>query len=187
MRMNNIRNEYVINKKSAYMKLKNKKEEIYKVFIDHEDIEKIKHYRWHLEYYKTAKCYYVRTTIHLGMIDGKNKSKCILLHSMIMGVEKNTIIDHKNHNPLDNRKKNLRIVEPSNNSANRKGANSNNKTGVRNVHLINRYGGKQIYMVQIMRKGERFSWEFELNQFEDACKFAEEKRKELFGKYAGNG
>ena len=185
--MNNIRNEYVINKKSAYMKLKNKKEEIYKVFIDHEDIEKIKHYRWHLEYYKTAKCYYVRTTIHLGMIDGKNKSKCILLHSMIMGVEKNTIIDHKNHNPLDNRKKNLRIVEASNNSANRKGANSNNKTGVRNVHLINRYGGKQIYMVQIMRKGERFSWEFELNQFDEACIFAEEKRKELFGKYAGNG
>ena len=123
----------------------------------------------------------------MGMFDGKNKSKCILLHSMIMGVEKNTIIDHKNHNPLDNRKKNLRIVEPSNNSANRKGANSNNKTGVRNVHLINRYGGKQIYMVQIMRKGERFSWEFELNQFDEACKFAEEKRKELFGKYAGNG
>ena len=177
----------MINKKSAYMKLKDKKGEVYKVLIDHEDIEKIKNYRWHLEYYKTAKCYYVRTTIHIGMFNGKNKSKCILLHSMIMGVEKNTIIDHKNHNPLDNRKKNLRIVEPSNNSANRKGANSNNKTGVRNVHLINRYGGKQIYMVQIMRKGERFSWEFELNQFEDACKFAEEKRKELFGKYAGNG
>ena len=123
----------------------------------------------------------------MGMFDGKNKSKCILLHSMIMGVEKNTIVDHINHNPLDNRKKNLRIASSSNNCTNRKGANSNNKTGVRNVHLINKYGGKQAYVVQLMKNGERYSWEFGLNQFEEACKFAEEKRKEIFGKYAGNG
>jgi len=152
------------------MKLKDKKGEVFKVLIDPEDIDKIKDYRWHLEYYKSAKCYYVRTTIHMGMFDGKNKSKCILLHSMIMGV-----------------KKNLRIASSSNNCTNRKGANSNNKTGVRNVHLINKYGGKQAYVVQLMKNGERYSWEFGLNQFEEACKFAEEKRKEIFGKYAGNG
>ena len=69
----------------------------------------------------------------------------------------------------------------------RKGANSNNKTGVRNVNLVNKYGGKQVYLVQIMKNYRRYVWEFELDQFEEACEFAEKKRKELFGEYAGNG
>jgi len=55
------------------------------------------------------------------------------------------------------------------------------------VHLINKYGGKQAYVVQLMKNGERYAWEFGLNQFKEACKFAEEKRKEIFGKFAGNG
>ena len=88
-------------------------------------------------------------------------------------------------NILDNRKDNLRFTNNPNNSANRKSANSNNKTGVRNVHLINRYGGKQVYLVQIMRKGEKFVWEFGLDEFDEACIFAEMKRQEIFGEYAG--
>lgn len=38
-----------------------------------------------------------------------------------------------------------------------------------------------------MRKGERYKWIFPSNQFEEAVKFAEIKRQELFGDYAGNG
>jgi len=38
-----------------------------------------------------------------------------------------------------------------------------------------------------MRKGERFRWIFPGSQFKEACDLAEKKRKELFGKFAGNG
>jgi len=97
------------------------------------------------------------------------------------------VVDHKNQNKLDNRKENLRFIPQYNNLQNRKGANSNSSTGVRNVNLITRYGGKQEYWVQICKNGERFKWEFGLHEFDKACLFAEEKRKELFGEFAGNG
>ena len=84
-------------------------------------------------------------------------------------------------------KENLRVVSNSKNLQHRSGANNNSKTGVRNVNLITKYKGKQEYWVQIMKNGERFKWEFGLDKFDEACIFAEEKRKELFGKYAGNG
>lgn len=94
------------------------------------------------------------------------------------------VVDHKKHNTLDNREFNLQIVPASKNSSNRNGANKNSKTGIRNVHWIE---SANEYWVQIMRKGERFKWIFKENQFEEACNFAEIKRKELFGKHAGYG
>jgi hypothetical protein len=91
-------------------------------------------------------------------------------------------VNHKDHNTLNNRKYNLEIVPCSINSQLRDKPNTNGQTGVRNVHLVTRYGGKQEYWVQIMRNGEKFKWEFDLNQFDEACEFARQKRIELFGK-----
>lgn len=100
-----------------------------------------------------------------------------------MDAKKDEVVDHINHDTLDNRKCNLRITTNDKNVKNRKGANKNSKTGVRNVHWIE---SANEYWVQIMRKGISYKWTFSANQFEEACKFAEEKRKELFGEFAGN-
>lgn len=99
-----------------------------------------------------------------------------------MGVEGKTYVDHINHDTLDNRRVNLRILSGSNNSANRKGANKNSKTGVRNVNWIEK---EHCYKVQIMKNYQSYKWDFPADQFDEACKFAEEKRKELFGEFAG--
>lgn len=37
-----------------------------------------------------------------------------------------------------------------------------------------------------LEKGERYKWIFPLDQFEEACQFAEIKRQEIFGEFAGN-
>lgn len=55
------------------------------------------------------------------------------LHRFIMGSPKGNLIDHINRNPLDNRKRNLRVVNRSQNGINRKSLNSNNTSGVRGV------------------------------------------------------
>ena len=79
----------------------------------------------------------------------------------------------------------VQITEHTNNSTNRKGVNKNNKsTGVRNVCWVER---ENLYVVQMMKKGERFRQSFPANQFKEACEFAKNKRRELFGTYAGNG
>jgi len=99
-----------------------------------------------------------------------------------MNAQKGQCVDHVDHNTFDNRKSKLLISNDNLNLQNRKGANKNSGTGVRNVHLITKYGVKQEYWVQIMKNGEKFKWEFGLNEFDEACEFARQKRIELFGK-----
>ena len=55
------------------------------------------------------------------------------LHRVIMNCPEGKVIDHKNHNPLDNRRENLRICSYRENSLNR-GRPKNNTTGYKGVH-----------------------------------------------------
>ncbi len=155
------------------------------VLIDTEDLNRVLKHNWCAGWRKDKDRYYIQVCDYYYDNNGKYKSRTLLLHKYIMeayGMYKQ--VDHKDHNSLDNRKINLRVVEAGNNSSNRKGANKNSKTGVRNVHYIEKFDE---YWVQIMKNGERFKWVFLGNQFEEACDFAEKKRKEIFGKYAGKG
>jgi len=127
--------------------------------------------------------YYVKATEYIGTFDGKPKYKIHYMHHDVVGNYKGMKVDHENHNTLDNRKGNLRITESTKNSSHRKGANKNNKsTGVRNVCYVER---DNKYIVQMMKEGERYSWDFPVDQFEEACAFAIAKREEIFGEFAG--
>jgi len=181
----NIKNNYIIEGDIVKIILDSKYGKFY-ALIDLEDFEKANNCenKWCL---RSLKHQYAQQMKVIGKVENISKYTTIKLHNIIMDCPEGMRVDHINHNTLDNRKQNLRIVEYSKNSSNRSGANINNKTGVRNVNLVTKYKGKQVYMVQIMKNGEKYSWEFELHQFDEACRFAEQKRKELFGDYAGNG
>lgn len=157
------------------------------VLIDTEDLDRVQQYNWSAGWREGyQKRYYIQTTVY-SYPNGIYTGKTILLHKYLMDVWDKRKVDHIDHDSLNNTKINLRVISNSKNLQNRKGANSNNKTGVRNVHLVTRYGDRQVYLVQLMKDYVRYTWEFELYEFEEACKFAEQKRKELFGEYAGNG
>lgn len=184
-----MQNRFIFKEDNVIIVLSRRKKEDIQTIIDFEGYETIKDldYVWVPSYDPKLDGYYVKGQKYIGLYpNGNPKYKYCYLHRLIVNAPKGKYVDHINHDTLDNRKINLRIVEGNKNSSNRDGANKNNITGVRNVHLVTRYGGKQLYLVQIMRKGERFKWEFELNEFEEACRFAESKRLELFGEYAGN-
>jgi hypothetical protein len=104
------------------------------------------------------------------------------MNTIILNCPKGLKVDHINHDTLDNRKRNLRITTNDKNTQNRKGANSNSSTGVRNVN----WGYKRSeYWVQFQKNGEKFKWIFPLDKFDEAVKFAEKKRKDIFGEFAG--
>jgi hypothetical protein len=101
--------------------------------IDDEDYERVSSFNW---------CAFVdhnRNTMYA--IKKEYKTKSISMHRLIMNAKKHEIIDHKNSDGLDNTKKNLRIVNTSQNRCNSK-TPKNNSLGYKNISYnsgINKY------------------------------------------------
>lgn len=70
----------------------------------------------------------------IGYLSYSSSGTHKLFHRLIMNPAEGKVVDHINHNKLDNRLCNLRSVTVSDNVFNRKGAQSNNSSGCRGVH-----------------------------------------------------
>lgn len=79
------------------------------IVIDLEDAEKCKNYKWFLSFDEILNSFYVKTSKYPYS-----------LHRVIMDCPKGFVVDHINHNILDNRKENLRICTHAENMKNRK-------------------------------------------------------------------
>ena len=114
-------NDFVINLDSVEVVLRDSYcEKIGSALIDHDDVKLVKNYKWHIEPHG-----YVATQI--------NGSRTYLHKLLTEGVP-GYIVDHINRNKLDNRRSNLRLVSPRQNTWNRK-VQSNNKSGIKGVHF----------------------------------------------------
>ncbi len=100
----------------------------------------------------------------------------MFLHREVMRTNKQ--VDHINRNGLDNRKDNLRIVEPWQNGQNRQGG-KRNTTGVKGVSFDSRRGK---FCVDIMVNGVRHRSRFDDLKEAEAC--ARENRERLAGEFA---
>lgn len=180
-------NTYRFDGDIGYFDIVNRKGELFTVTVDADILERLIEFNqtWHVWWNKNSQSYYVRAIIYLESNNGKSIEDTVYLQRWIT----NTIhtlqyVDHKNHDTLDNRRQNLRVSGVPDNSSNRKGANKNSGTGHRNVNWG--YNHTE-YFVQFCRKGERFKWVFPLSLFKEACDFADKKRIEIFGEFAGKG
>ena len=133
-----------------------------KFYFDLEDYDKIKDYSW-----------YVNSNGYL-----KN-SNDVYMHRLLMNFPKNKLIDHINHKRYDNRKKNLRIVNSSQNNKNRI-INKKNCSGVLGV-----YYGKNInkWIANIRIDGKtKYLGCYE--DKEDAIKARKEAEDKYYGEYS---
>jgi len=89
--------------------LRNKKKY---AIIDDEDFEIVSQYRW------CRNSRYALTTIYRG----KKKKTVLLMHRFLLNAPKHLEVDHINHNGLDNRRANLRLVTKSQNHQNKRGS-----------------------------------------------------------------
>ena len=92
--------------------------------VDQEDLDYLKKFRWHKAVFKNTN--YVR-----GTVDGRQ----VLLHRLLMNHPEGMDVDHINHNGMDNRRCNLRIVTRGQNAQNSR-ISKNNTSGVKNVHYL---------------------------------------------------
>lgn len=78
---------------------------------------------------------YAAKTLYFGKHEnGKQIKKTVLMHRIILNVDKGVFVDHKKGSKLNNQKENLRICTHANNMMNRK-IHSNNSTGYKGVYL----------------------------------------------------
>lgn len=82
----------------------------HRVLFDKEDFNLVSQYRWYINDSGYA--------VWRGIKDGKKQT--IRMHRLIMNAPSDKVIDHINHNKLDNRKTNLRICTQSENMLNLK-------------------------------------------------------------------
>lgn len=96
--------------------------------VDTEDFDKLASYSWRAKVETTTDTFYAVTDSHKG---GKHS---IYMHRLIMGDPVGMYIDHINHNALDNRKENLRVVTFAQNMQNSRPSRTS-KTGYKGVSV----------------------------------------------------
>jgi hypothetical protein len=120
--------------------------------VDDEDYEWLNKYKWHVNVCKTkySEVVYVIGSIPIKEVS-KRKDRNAPMHRLIMGVtDPKILIDHKDRNPLNNQRSNLRIATPSQNTANSKRfTNSTNK--YKGVLKLERVKGFVRYIVNFTK------------------------------------
>ena len=93
--------------------------------VDNRDYEKVMALSWHTVKTPGSRTLYAAHSVY--------PNKTILLHRFILSAEKGSQVDHKNHNGLDCRRKNLRFVSRGQNIQNSTlyGNNRSGYAGVR--------------------------------------------------------
>lgn len=106
-----IKSNTIVQKESyAELIIESKKWGTKVALIDIEDIEKCSKLTWQIKYSKITNCFYV--------VSSKCNKKEVKLHRYLMDCPDNLVVDHINHEPLDNRKQNLRIITDTGNAYN---------------------------------------------------------------------
>lgn len=147
--------------------------------VSDEDFEYVNQWKWCTHVGKSG--FYAKRNIHFPKDEnGKRLQKTIFMHSIIgnrIGII--GIIDHKDRNPLNNTRDNLRSSSNSQNGANRK-SKRNSTSQYLGVHLQSKYNkwiASMTYEKKIVYIG-CYSKE------EEAAKAYDEKAKELHGNFA---
>jgi len=146
--------------------------------VDADDYHRLSKYKWCVS--KTPHTNYAMRRTKGKRINGKRvKRKTILMHRFIINAPRRLVVDHINHNGLDNRKANLRLCTRAENSRNRRSL----------VNKSSRYKGvsydkeRKLFIACIRCKGKKYF----LGRFKSEIKAAkayDKKARELFGVYA---
>lgn len=112
--------------------------------------------------------------------------KLISMHRLIMGItDKSLVVDHINHNTLDNRKENLRVCTPEQNRKNRRSSTGSTSKYLGVSKQISKRGDKVYtwWKAEIRPTGGYMYLGIFKNE-EDAARKYNEAALELYGEFA---
>lgn len=152
-------NEYIFTEEYVIGKMSNGIE----FLIDEQDLEKVQDYCWNLSQ---------------GYVASTANNHTIKIHRLIMDCPNNMEVDHINHNPLDNRRANLRIVTRSQNNWNTRVRNDNT-SGIKGVNWreVN-----QSWCARIQVNSKRILLGY-FKSFDEAVKARRKAEEKYYGEY----
>ena len=109
--------------------------------------------------------------------ENNGKRSCVSMHRFIMNCPKYMFVDHKNHNTLDNRKENLRIVTIQQNNMNK---SSHKNSSSKYVGVSKCKNGKWQAKIRVNNK---LLYLGVFNKEDDAAKTRDIATKKYFGNY----
>jgi len=139
--------------------------------IDDEDYKLISDYKWCVSKKRNNTFYAVTNT---------KERKRLYLHRLIMEANKGDEIDHVNHDTLDNRKTNLRFVNPSQQQWNRSKRRNKVTSKYKGVSWYKRYNK---WHSKIMFHGKTIHLGYFLSEI-DATRAYDKAASKYFGEYA---
>jgi hypothetical protein len=143
--------------------------------VDEKDYKELNKHKWSASKIKT--CYYATRREWTKKIQ---KYREIKMHRQVLNAPDDKFVDHINHNGLDNRRVNLRIVTAWQNNLNKRKQKKQSSSRYKGVS-IKKGTGKWISTIHY--KGSQIY----IGRFDDeeaAARAYDEKAKELFGEYA---
>lgn len=144
-------------------------------FVDDEDFNKFNPFKW--QAVKKNNLYYARRTAWTG-----KGYVNIHLHREIMNCPSGMLIDHIDHNTLNNLRSNLRICTKAENMRNRPGPQRNSTSGYRGVYW-HKAAGK--WMAKIKMNGRNIYLGL-FHDKENAKQAYIAANRKYFGKFGGN-
>ncbi|MGL5327904.1 MAG: hypothetical protein ACRDD7_01460 [Peptostreptococcaceae bacterium] len=168
------KNEYILNKEYAIMKIHSNTHGDFEVMIDLEDVERCSKHSWHIQkIYRSDTLFYVKSCIN---------KKHMLLHRFITHTTKNNdVVDHINGNGLDNRSCNLRAVSQSDNLKNRTKERNFTKSEHNGVYWYDCIKNpKWVAYITLNYKRKHLGY---FDRLEDAIAAREEAEEKYFGEY----
>lgn len=110
--------------------------------IDGTDLELVSQYKWHVNDRGYA--------VWRGIKDGKKQT--IRMHRLILNAPKGKVVDHRNHDPLDNRRENIWVCTQSDNLRNKRNQGKGYWKHSQNNNWVVEVNGKHIASVLTERE-----------------------------------